>query len=325
VPASPALKHARLDFSGAMLLVAALILLIHALVDPGKPVYQWTSITLAILLGAGFIWREHRVASPMLPLGLFRSRAFSGANLMTLLLYCALSGTLYFLPFDLIQIHGYTALQAGAAFLPFTLILGFGSTLTGNLIRRFNPRLILTIGPLVTAAGFAALAIPGMNADFASGFLPGILLIGIGMTLCVTPLTTVVLDSVKAEQAGVASGVNNTAARLAGVLAVAILTAVSVAQFSGRLNQALQADNIPVGVTSALHKHMDRLAELTAPGNLSGSVADRINADIAQSYTGTFRVLMLICSLLALLSGGIAWLSFPAQRIATASGDSTSS
>src|SRR5690606_10771436 len=120
---------------------------------------------------------------------------FSGANAMTLLLYGALSGVLFFLPFDVIQVQGWSATKAGAAFLPFTRIMGFGWTMAGDRIRKHNPRAMLTIGPLTAAAGFAALAIPGTAADYVTGFLPGILLIGVGMTLAVPPLTTVAMDS----------------------------------------------------------------------------------------------------------------------------------
>src|SRR3546814_12490326 len=110
----------------------------------------------------------------MLPLALFRSRSFSGANLMTLLLYFALTGALFFLPFNLIQVQGWSATAAGAALLPFTVIMGFGSTFAGDLIGKFDSRRILTIGPMVSAAGFFTLALPGTAAAYGTGFLPGI-------------------------------------------------------------------------------------------------------------------------------------------------------
>lgn len=314
VPAGRASGRERLDLPGALLLVAALGLLIHALVNPGAPALRGAWLVFAGLLAAIFVWRERRVAAPMLPLALFRSREFSGANLMTLLLYFALSGALYFLPFNLIQVQGYSALQAGAAFLPFTLLLGFGSTMAGDMIRRFNPRRVLAAGPLVTAAGFAALAIPGVQADFVTGFLPGILLIGIGLTLSVAPLTTVVMGAVSDRQAGVASGVNNTAARLAGVLAVAVLTVVAVAVFDAALDRRLEAAGVSAGVAAELLAQADRLAELEPPADLPAVVRDRIGSAIAHSYVETFRVLVLICGLLAALSGGIAWFSLAEQR-----------
>lgn len=308
VPVSPIQKK-RLDYAGGLLLAASLGLLIYALVTAGGPWLQAGLVILAFMLGVVFVRRERCVDSPMLPPALFRSRAFSGANLMTLLLYCALNGVLYFLPFNLIQVQGYSAMQAGLAFLPFTLIFGFGSTFAADLIRKFNPRVILTVGPAVTALGFAALAIPGAHAAFITGFLPGIVIIGVGMTLSVAPLTTVVMSSVDSRQAGVASGVNNTAARLAGVLAVAALTAVAVNLFAGGLEKQLRAANVPPEQVERLTLHASRLAELEPPANTPAPVAAVIDRTIARAYVGTFRVLVAICAAMAAIGGLVAWLS----------------
>jgi EmrB/QacA subfamily drug resistance transporter len=309
VPVSPASSKTRLDYAGALLLAAALGLLIYALVTSGSGWQRLIQFVAAAVLGAAFIQREQHFEAPMLPLTLFRSWPFSGANLMTLLLYCALSGALYFLPFDLIQVQGYSALQAGAAFLPFTLILGFGSTYAGGLLRRFDARKILSIGPCITALGFLALAIPGTHASIITGFLPGIVIIGIGMTVSVAPLTTVVMSSVSEAQAGVASGVNNTAARFAGVLAVAALTAIAIGYFSKTLDSHLRTLNIPSAQVAQLSAHTDRLAELAPPTKTSSPVAATIKQAIGDAYVETFRVLVILCGLLAALSGMVAWFS----------------
>lgn len=307
VPVSPARYDERLDYAGGLLLVAALGLMIYALVDTGPPSQRPALFLLALLPGAAFLWRERYFAAPMLPLDLFRSRSFTGANLMTLLLYIALSGALYFLPFNLIQVQGYTATQAGAAFLPFTLILGFGSTFAGDLIRKFNPRVVLTVGPAIAALGFLALAIPGTHASFVAGFLPGIAIIAVGMTLSVAPLTTVVLSAVAERQAGIASGVNNTAARLAGVLAVAALTAVAVWQFADALASRLQEAGVPAALVAQLIGNASRLAELEPPAGTPEPVAAAIAGAVALAYVQTFRVLVLSCGVLAAVSGLIAW------------------
>lgn len=314
VPVSPSGHEERLDYAGALLLVASLCLFIYALVTPAA---HWRLVAifgLAAVLAAAFIRRERRFHPPMLPLTLFRSRAFSGANLMTLLLYGALSGSLYFLPFNLIQVQGYSAVQAGAAFLPFTLILGFGSTYAGDVIRKYNPRVILTIGPVVAALGLIALAIPGVGASYVTGFLPGIVILGIGMTLSVAPLTTVVMSSVDNEQSGVASGVNNTASRLAGVLAVAVLTAVAVGWFSGELEHRLQDENLPPEVALYLKNNASRLAELDAPVNTPADVSATVEHAISNSYVGTFRLLVILCGILTALSGLIAWLTLASAK-----------
>jgi MFS family permease len=170
-----------------------------------------------------FIRREVRSASPMMPPSLFRDRAFSGANALTALLYAALGGALFLLPFLLIQVHGYSATAAGAAFLPFSAIIGVGSRWSGGLVNQFGSRLPLVVGPVVTAAGFALLALSGKSPSYWFGFLPGLTVIGIGMTVTIAPLTTTVFDSAPDEKSGTASGINNAAARLGSLVAIAAL------------------------------------------------------------------------------------------------------
>ena len=142
---------------------------------------------------------------------------------MTVLLYAALSGALFLLPFVLIQVHGYSATAAGAAFLPFSILIGLGSRWSGGLVEQFGARLPLVLGPAVTGGGFVLLAVSGHITNYWTGFLPGLIILGIGMTLSVAPLTTTVFDSVPAAKSGVASGINNAAARVGSLLAVAAL------------------------------------------------------------------------------------------------------
>ena len=249
-----------------------------------------------------------------MPLQLFRSRAFAGANAMTLLLYAALSGALYFLPFNLIQVQGYSATEAGAAFLPMTLLLGLGSTFAGDAIRRFDPRVVLTLGPLVAAIGFFALAAPGVGASYVGGFLPGIVIVGVGMTLSVAPLTTVVMSAVGEHQAGVASGVNNTVARLAGVLAVGALTAVAIAWFSSALETRLHDAGVPGPLVESVSANAADLAELETPRDLDASIARAVRESVAAAYVETFRMIMIVCGVLAAISGAVAWFSLGGRR-----------
>jgi EmrB/QacA subfamily drug resistance transporter len=313
VPVSPARTREALDYPGALLLAASLGLLIYGLVAALPGIGRTILLALSVILGAGFLWREQRFHAPMLPLRLFRSPVFSGANAMTFLLYAALSGTLFFLPFNLIQVQGYSATQAGAAFLPFSLVMGLGSTFAGDRIREGDPRRLLTTGPLIAALGFVALAIPGQDAGYVSGFLPGILLVGVGMTLAVAPLTTVVMSSVGAVESGLASGVNNTAARVAGTVAIAALTAVAAWHFGGALPGELQARDVPPRLAGELAQRASRLAELEAPDGTPAPVAVAVSGAVASAYVETFRVLALICAALAAASGAIAWFSMGRQ------------
>jgi EmrB/QacA subfamily drug resistance transporter len=216
----------RLDIAGAASVTLGLGGIIYALIE--VPVHGWTPLTAAAVavgaLGlAAFPLIESRQPAPLIPLSLFRSAQFTGANLVTLAVYTALGGALFLLSLQLQQSMGYTALEAGLTFLPFTVIMLLLSSRIGALAQRIGPHWLMTIGPLVAGAGLALLvrAVPG--ASYLSGVLPGIVVFGLGMALTVAPLTSAVLASVEEKHVGAASGVNNAVSRIASLLAVAVL------------------------------------------------------------------------------------------------------
>jgi EmrB/QacA subfamily drug resistance transporter len=214
-----------LDVKGAVLAVIFLGLLSFGLVEAGRGArfIGITAILCAIPVMVLFIIVERRSPAPMVPPSLFRSRDFSGANALTLVLYASLSGSLFLLPFVLINVHGYSAAQAGAAFLPFPIVMGAGSRWSGALAKRKGVRPSLIAGPAITGAGYALLALQAGNASYWTAFLPGLILIAVGMTITVAPLTTAVFDAAPDKDGGTASGINNAAARTGGLLAVAAL------------------------------------------------------------------------------------------------------
>lgn len=214
-----------LDFTGALLAVLSLGLICYSLITLGKGerALGLSGLVAAAIAVGCFGATEQRAEQPMMPLSLFRDRRFAGANGLTVLLYAALTGVLFLLPFVLIRTRGYSAAAAGAAFLPFSIIMGAGSRSAGGLGSRFGAGLPLTIGSCVTAGGYALLGFSAYDTDFWSGVLPGLVVSGIGMTIAVAPLTMAVFDSAPRNMGGIASGINNTAARAGGLIAVAAL------------------------------------------------------------------------------------------------------
>jgi predicted MFS family arabinose efflux permease len=167
----------------------------------------------------------------MMPLGLFRIRAFAGINALTLLLYFGLSGAMFFLPTTLIEAHGYSAARAGSVFLPFTLVMAVLSRMGGMLADRWGAGRLLTFGPLLTGISFALLVPAVANGGFWAAVVPVMVLMGLGMGITVAPLSTVVLNAVAVERAGVTSGINNAISRIAGLVAVSALGAVATFGF----------------------------------------------------------------------------------------------
>ena len=229
-----------LDGPGAVLAALGLGLSTWALTEAASRGFAW--LPLQIALGAGvlaliaFVVWETRTAAPMIPLAMFASRDFLAANLLTLFLYFALGGALFFLPFELIRLEGYSATRAGAVFLPFSLVMSLFSSAAGRLAYRIGPRMLLTAGPLVAAAGFLLFA-RAVGGGYWTGVLPATVVLAVGMVLSVAPLTAAVMGSAGTEHAGAASGINNAVARVAGLLAVAVMSLVFAARFDAALGR----------------------------------------------------------------------------------------
>lgn len=224
-PDAPVRSRDRLDIIGSVLAVLALGLLSYGLIamGDGATTLGLAAALLSIPATIAFVMVEARKSAPMLPLSLFRDRSFLGANVMTVLLYAALSAALFFLPFLLMRLHGYSATEAGSALLPFSILVGLGSRWTGGLADRLGPRPPLVAGALLSAGGYALLAISGDMSNYWAGYLPGLLLLGAGMTVAIPPLTTTVFSASPEEMSGTASGINNAAARGGGLVAVAAI------------------------------------------------------------------------------------------------------
>jgi EmrB/QacA subfamily drug resistance transporter len=301
----------KLDIPGAFLITLGLGLLVFGMIE--APSRGWTNPETWGTAAAGvvaigfFLWREARTDTPLLPLQLFQSRNFSGANLLTLLLYAALGALLFFLPYNLIQVQGYTPTQAGAANLPLILILFFLSRWAGGLVARYGAKLPLVIGPIIAACGFLLFAKPGIGGTYWSTYFPAMIVLGLGMSGVVAPLTTTVMDSVSERQAGVASGVNNAVSRVASLLSIAVLGMVAFHVFNTQLAQKLDISNLSAPVKNAVLEQRNRLTQIEPPKDLDIDQEQVLKRSIDGSFLSGFRWVMIISAGLALLSAFSAW------------------
>ena len=300
-----------LDITGALLATVALGGIVFAFIE--APARGWTSAVVLGALAAGvaagiaFVVAESRSRAPMLPLGLFRSANFAGANLLTLLLYAALGGALYFLPLNLIQVQGWSASAAGAALLPFIAIMFALSRWSGQLVDRVGPKTPLVAGPLIAALGFALFALPGIDARYASGFMPAVVVLGLGMAITVAPLTTTVMNAVAPDSAGVASGVNNAVSRAAAVLAIAVFGIVMAWAFDASLRAQLGALNAAPEVVAFLEEQRGKLVDAALPPGLDAARSSELQQALEQAFVAGFRWIMLLSAGLAGFSAFVAW------------------
>ncbi len=219
----------RIDVVGAALATVGLGLLVYGLIDmnAGRVTLVGVGGVVAGLAAlVAFVLYERRTPDPMVRCDLFESRAFSVANVYTFFLYAAIGGSLYFVPFVLINVHHYSPTAAGAALLPFIAIMVAASRWSGGLVGRIGPRTPLVLGAILAGFGFLAYAMPGSGGSYWTTFFPAATILGLGGALFVAPLTTTVMNSVPVEHSGVASGVNNAVARTAGLIGVAVLGVV---------------------------------------------------------------------------------------------------
>jgi EmrB/QacA subfamily drug resistance transporter len=304
-----------LDWLGALMAIAGLGSLVFGLIASSDLGWRDAtvpgSIAAGLLLLAGFVRVEARSRAPMMPLDVFASRTFTGVNLLTLLLYAALGGAFFFLPFDLIQVHLYSATLAGAAFLPFTLMMGALSRWSGGLLDRFGARLPLIIGPAITALGFALLAWPGTGGSYATTFFVPMAILGLGMAVAVAPLTTAVINAVPTHRAGVASGVNNAAAAVANLLAVAIFGAVALNVYDRELDRHLAAATMSAEVRVAVQAAHGKFVAEPALVQLQGEERQIADMIVRAALADSIALVMWLAAALALAGSLCAAIAIP--------------
>jgi EmrB/QacA subfamily drug resistance transporter len=307
----------RLDWAGAALAAGGLAAVAFALIQSSELGWDNPAVSLFGIGGlcalSAFLWIEARSLAPMVPLGLFRSSRFSGINLLTLLLYGALSGGFFLVPFDLIRVQSYSAAEAGAAFLPFPLVMMALSRWSGGLLDRFGARPPLIIGPSITAVGLGLLALSGLGGSYWLAIFPPMLIMGFGMAVSVAPLTAAVMAAVPDRQVGVASGVNNAVTDIASLLAVAVFGAAGLAVFDRMLDSELANLGTTPQLAEAVAAVKRTLAGSDLPSDLSARTQAALQAAISSSFAASFRLLMLAAAGLAALSALAAAVTIPRE------------
>jgi EmrB/QacA subfamily drug resistance transporter len=310
VPESRDPDARRLDIPGAVLATLGLGGVVYGLIESQNSGFTDPRVLVSLALGVAalvaFVFVEGRVEEPMMPLSLFRSRNFAGANLLTLFLYAALGGSLYYLPFNLIQVHGYSATAAGSAFLPFVLITFVLSRWAGGLVVRYGAKLPLVIGPTITAAGFVLFALPGTEGSYWTTFFPAVVVMGLGMALVIAPLTTTALTSVSGRHAGLASGVNNAVSRTASLLCIPVLGIFVFMTFSTQLDTETKELGLPQEARQQLEAEKVDLAGAEVPEGLDSGTAAAVQRAIDEAFVAGYRVAMLIAAGLAVASAVVA-------------------
>jgi EmrB/QacA subfamily drug resistance transporter len=304
-----------IDFVGAALITVGLAGITYAFISaPDLGFNNWQvfgTLLIGVLGVATFGIVEAHRKNPMMPLFLFKSRTFSGANLLTFFLYAGLSVGLFFLSLNLIQVQGYSKTQAGLATLPFALLLTLLSRWAGGFMDRNGPRLPLIAGPALAGAGFFYMAFSGITRGpeaYWTAFFPGIALFGLGMGLTVAPLSASVMGSVAVHNSGVASGINNAVSRTAGVLAIAIVGSIALIVFAGELGRRTSSLVMSDKAHQALMAEAGKLGGASAPSEAGLENAPAIVGSIKQSFVDAFRIVMFICA-------GLAWVSAVAAGI----------
>lgn len=312
IPESRASARGPVDWRGALLVTLGLAGLVNGFIESENAGWGHPLVPISLVVGGGclivFLLVEARAQSPMVPLILFRSSSFSGANLLTLFLYSA-TGIFFFLfPMDLIQVQTYSATATGGALLPLILLLFLLSRWSGGLVAHYGARLPLIVGPLIAALGFVLFCLPSAGASYWSSFFPAVVVLGLGMAVTVAPLTTVVMNAVAEDRIGAASGINNAVARVAAVLAVAVLGVVMVRAFGLHLSRSLVHLALPRRILDEIQTNEIQLAALQAPAGLDPESSAAVAKSVQYAFIFGFRIVMWTCAALSLASSAVAWL-----------------
>ncbi|HEX5395401.1 MAG TPA: MFS transporter [Candidatus Saccharimonadales bacterium] len=307
-----------IDIKGSLLCALGLGSLVYALIE--QPNYGWTAprIIIPLVLGIAvliiFVLYERETEHPMLPLSLFKHHNFSIGNISTLAVYAGLTAGTFLVIVYLQQVGGYSAIAAGMALVPITLLLFLMSSRFGGLAGKYGPRFFMGAGPIIAGIGFLLFLRLGAQPDYWSQIFPAVLIFGLGLSMTVAPLTTAILGDVGSERAGIASAVNNAVARVAGLVAVAVIGAVVAAQFAAAMDKTAASQPPNPALSSAIEDAKSKPLEVSVPSGLPNG--SQFKSDLQAASVTAFHSGVLAVSGLMLAGGAISalWIRNPAKN-----------
>lgn len=318
--------HGPLDVSGVITLMLALGGWLFGLIE--GPHLGWSSpvVLLSFVVGAlmtlAFIRTEWRAVEPLVPLHLFRIRAFTGTTLQTLALYMGMSSLFFFISLYFQQALGLSASVAGFAQLPVPICLFVMSRITGRLMTRVSARALMTLGSALSCVGFYMLSRLTINDPYLTRYLPAQMTFGIGLGLIVVPLTTAAMAALPTRFSGIASGMSNAASRIAQMMAIAVFGGLMLTQFQGSLSRAVPALGLNAAQASELMARSANLGATRAPAGVDQITADAVHLTVRQSFAGAFHSILYVSIALILLSVACLWLvvKLPDEALAASPG-----
>ena len=310
VPESRSDRPRRLDLGGMVLATLGLGALTYGLIAAGERGFAAPSASVPILVGlaalAGFVVQERIARDPMVPLAFFGIPRFAVIQAFTFTLWAALQGTTFFVPFRLMQVQGFAPTEAGVALLPLVVTASILARYFGRLSDRIAPRILLVAGALLNAVGFFMLTLPDAETPYAVGFLPALLLIGLGMGVCQVQVTVVALNAAGPANVGTSSAINNMVARAGGLIAIAVFGLVLAHGYAATLVPSLKAAGLPEAAQQAISMQRARLAATALPPGLTAADGTAAAAAIRDSFVAGYRWAMATAGIMALASAAMA-------------------
>jgi EmrB/QacA subfamily drug resistance transporter len=310
VPESRSDRPRRLDLGGMAMATIGLGALTYGLIAAGEHGFADLRTLGPIVIGVAglilFVLQEKRAADPMVPLAFFRIPRFAVIQAFTFTLWAALTGTTFFVPFRLMQVQGFAPTEAGVALLPLVVTASILSRFFGKLADRIQPRILLVAGAVFTGAGFFLLTVPDAETSYWAGFLPALLLIGLGMGVCQVPVTVVALNAAGPANVGTSSAINNMVARAGGLIAIAVFGLLLAHGYNAALMPGLESAGTPEHAQQAIALQRAQLAATTVPAELSTAQQDAAMLVIKQAFITGYRWAMAAAGIMAFASALVA-------------------